>query len=102
MLDIDDPDEVIRAAGKFTTALTTTKDHVVGTVADGFTLPRGPRAEFDCRGEEVNKWICTTIVNAALKLGDQAEKPSHATRVGVTALNDVDIDGGSTISNASV
>lgn len=101
MLDIDDPDEVIRAADRFTTALTTMKGHV-GTVVDGFALPQGERAPFDRRVEAVDKWIRTTIVNAALKLGDQAEKPSRATRVGVTALSNVDTDGGNTIKNASV
>ncbi|MBF6164667.1 hypothetical protein IU486_07750 [Streptomyces gardneri] len=44
--DTDDPDEVVAAARKFRTAITTVGGQVA-TISDGFVAPRRPESEID-------------------------------------------------------
>ncbi|WP_327148015.1 hypothetical protein [Nocardia sp. NBC_01329] len=101
MLDMDDPDEVIAASGKFTTALTTAAGDV-GTVVDDLVLHSRADSPLDRALVQKLEWIHTTFGNAVSAAGSQAETTRDITVVGARAISNSDIDGGTAVRSVEV
>jgi hypothetical protein len=63
VLDMDEPYQVVAAAGKFTRAITTATEQVDTTTA-GLTLPNGPSSPLDYKLVGTRNWITETFDNA--------------------------------------
>lgn len=93
MLDMDEPDEVVAAAGRFRTAITTAATDV-GALFDalGLSLDSTSNCRVDqaCLGQL--DWMQTTFTEAAEECVGQAETTVDSTVVSATALVDADLD----------
>lgn len=66
MVDIDAPQEVIAASGRFAGAITSVTDRV-GAISGDLALPSRPESMLDDRLGAVNRWIAATLANARIR-----------------------------------
>ncbi|BCK57283.1 hypothetical protein [Nocardia wallacei] len=99
MLDMDEPDEVIAAAGKFRAAVTSVTDHV-DAVADDLNLPRGPQSPLDHGCAGVHRLIPAMLREATPAHAGYAITTNQNATETTTVLATADIDGGLQVHRA--
>ncbi|MET9025368.1 hypothetical protein ABZW96_07055 [Nocardia sp. NPDC004168] len=76
--DTDDPHEVVAAAQKFHTAITTVGGQVQ-QISSGFVAPRRPESEIDRRLVAHTQWIKTTFERAVRANGRRVDATTAVT-----------------------
>ncbi|WP_174187152.1 hypothetical protein [Nocardia barduliensis] len=76
--DTDDPHEVVAAAHKFRTAITTIGGQVE-TISGGFVAPRRPESEIDRRLVTHVQWMKTTFERAVRSNGRRVDATTQFT-----------------------
>lgn len=98
--DTDDPHEVVAAAYKFRTAISTVGGQVE-RISDDFVAPRRPESEIDRRLVAQTQWMKTTFERAIRANGRRVDATTQFTTQATYAHDDADRAGAAEVRRRS-